>query len=320
MRGAIVLIDGLFQVNRSTEASGGGLYVDREVTLLRTLFLSNTALGYCGGVCAFGPLTVTDSLLQSNRAISYSGGALTGYGTVALSGTRLIDNAAGENGGGAFSLGAMTVNGGAFQGNRAIQSSGGGVYAERGLTVTNALFSANVAGYRGGGLFQFFGSARIVNTLFERNRSDESTMYFAATSLVSVIHTTIASPTQAGTAAITVVTGTLRVTNTIIASHTVGILRNGGTVQENFNLFFGNGLDRSAGVPVGPNSLSGNPRFANVWAGDYHLTEASPARNTGTNAGITTDFEGHPRPIGGAYDMGYDEWLPPRAYVPLVAR
>jgi hypothetical protein len=239
-------------------------------------------------------MSVTDSLVQSNRTISGSGGGLSGFATVTLSGTRLIENAAG--------------------------AEGGGVYAGSGLTVTSSRFSANMSDYAGGGLYQYNGSARIVNTLFDRNMAGGAALWFQATSLVSILHTTIASPTRAASAAFVVQAGALLVTNTIIASHTVGIQRNGGTVLENFNLFFGNGTDRSAGVPVGPNSLSGNPRFANVWAGDHHLTEASPARNTGVNAGITTDFEGHPRPIGGAYDMGYDEWLPPRAYVPLIAR
>jgi len=31
------------------------------------------------------------------------------------------------------------------------------------------------------------------------------------------------------------------------------------------------------------------------------------AINTGTNAGVTADFEGDPRPIGAGPDIGYDE-------------
>jgi predicted outer membrane repeat protein len=263
---------------------------------------------------------VTGGLFQNNLAISGNGGGVSSQGTLSLSSTQFTNNTARYDGGGAYAIGAMAVTGGVFQGNRAIDGDGGGLHARQGLTVTNARFVSNTAGFAGGGIYQFFGSARIVNALFDRNLSGISTMHFQNTSLVSVIHSTIASPTRADAAAIVVVTGTLRVTNTIIVSHALGIQRDGGTVVENFNLFFGSGADRSPGVAAGPNSITGNPRFANVWAGDYHLTEASPARNTGTNAGITTDFDGNPRPIGGAYDMGYDEWLPPRAYVPLVAR
>jgi hypothetical protein len=52
-----------------------------------------------------------------------------------------------------------------------------------------------------------------------------------------------------------------------------------------------------------------NPCF--IGGGDHHLTSASPCINTGTDAGVYTDIDGDPRPIGGVdtgFDIGFDEY------------
>jgi len=41
--------------------------------------------------------------------------------------------------------------------------------------------------------------------------------------------------------------------------------------------------------------------------GDYHLQLSSPAINTGTDAGVTDDFDEQPRPFEAAFDIGADE-------------
>lgn len=49
--------------------------------------------------------------------------------------------------------------------------------------------------------------------------------------------------------------------------------------------------------------------FVNLAAGDLHLTASSPAIDAGTTiASVTRDFDGQPRPQGGAYDVGADEY------------
>ena len=57
------------------------------------------------------------------------------------------------------------------------------------------------------------------------------------------------------------------------------------------------------------------PAFKDADSGDYHITAASAALDAGMDAGITTDIDGHPRPMRSGYDMGADE-LPP---VPIAA-
>jgi hypothetical protein len=61
------------------------------------------------------------------------------------------------------------------------------------------------------------------------------------------------------------------------------------------------------------NLLTGNPRFVNRAAGNYHLTNRSPAINQGTKApplgGIgTQDLDGGPRVKGAKPDIGADEF------------
>jgi hypothetical protein len=58
----------------------------------------------------------------------------------------------------------------------------------------------------------------------------------------------------------------------------------------------------------------------NAGADDYRLGPASAAIDAGVNAGISIDFEGSLRPLGGGFDIGFDEAISHRAYVPLVSR
>ncbi|MCF6306448.1 MAG: T9SS type A sorting domain-containing protein [Flavobacteriaceae bacterium] len=56
------------------------------------------------------------------------------------------------------------------------------------------------------------------------------------------------------------------------------------------------------------NSVTGNPDFENQAGFDFSLTNSSIAINSGTNVGVTEDFEGNPRPIHGEYDIGAYEY------------
>ena len=63
------------------------------------------------------------------------------------------------------------------------------------------------------------------------------------------------------------------------------------------------------------NNLTADAKFVNAAAGDFHLQDGSPAIDKGTDLraqGVTTDFEGVPRPQGNAFDIGADEFVPPR--------
>lgn len=76
-----------------------------------------------------------------------------------------------------------------------------------------------------------------------------------------------------------------------------------GVVDNDHNLTFDVGFNN---FMPGPGTLSADPLF--VGAGDYRLSDPSPARNSGNDTRVpvdlTTDLEGNPRIFGGRVDMG----------------
>ena len=61
-------------------------------------------------------------------------------------------------------------------------------------------------------------------------------------------------------------------------------------------------------------SVLADPLF--VGSGDYHLTSGSPARDAGTNVGLTLDFDGRAIPFGAAPDIGAYEY----GYTSIILR
>jgi parallel beta-helix repeat protein len=56
--------------------------------------------------------------------------------------------------------------------------------------------------------------------------------------------------------------------------------------------------------------IQADPKFLNAIADNYHLTSGSPAVNAGAEKGVTSDFDGNPRPLpaGGHTDIGAYEY------------
>jgi hypothetical protein len=123
--------------------------------------------------------------------------------------------------------------------------------------------------------------------------------------------------------AIAIYSGTVSAIDNIISGHATGIERLNGTAFENFNLFFDNGANLSAGVSSGGSSLpNSNPLFVAPGSDNYHVQAASPAIDQGSDLGITVDFDGDTRPIGPKVDIGFDERSPldQFIYLPLIQR
>jgi uncharacterized repeat protein (TIGR01451 family) len=313
VQGAATLNSGLFQNNQSTHSAGGGLSAG-TLGLTGTQFFSNTAAFEGGGAFALGAATLNSGLFQNNQSTGSNGGGLFANSTLALSGTQFLSNTVAFEGGGAYAGDAAALNGGLFQNNQSTGGSGGGLFANSTLALSGTQFTSNTAAGAGGGLYLFQSPSlsRIVNSVFARNTAGTGNAMYLLDSgstggTVEVIHTTVASPALAAGSAVAVSNGTANLTNTLIASHTVGIERAGGTVRENFTLFSGVATPYSGTVNSGANSITGTAGFANPAADDYRLTAASSAIDAGTNAGITTDFFGNTRPQGFSADIGYDE-------------
>jgi PKD repeat protein len=189
-------------------------------------------------------------------------------------------------------------------------TNGGGAFASTSFTATESVFINNTAN-SGGAVYHLNGTGQVTNTLFARNRAGNAGngLYLTSAGAVTILNSTIASPTQTSGNAIYIGNGTVNITNTIIASHTVGIDRQGGTARENYNLFFGNTTNLNGAITSGGNSqFCASPAFVNPTADDYHLSDRSGAIDVGlTVLSLTVDYEGEARPQGGGYDIGFDE-------------
>jgi hypothetical protein len=224
--------------------------------------------------------------------------------------------------------GPATVINTTFLNNIATNGVCGGACFDRAATVTGSIFKGNVAnGYGGGAYFGGFGSVwtgDFVNTLFAANHAGSKQgagLYVyndGGDDVVTLRHVTITSPTVGSGSAVYVLSSTLHITNTIVGSYSVGLERVAGAVSENYNLFSGVTTPYSGTVSSGGNSLTGTAAFANTT--HYKLTVASAARDAGTNVGVTTDFEGDPRPLDAGFDIGWDEANLSFLYLPVMTK
>ena len=177
----------------------------------------------------------------------------------------------------------------------------------------------STASYGGGATIQS-NEVHIVNALFAENTSD---LAGAGIDLdrgrVDVVNTTFANPIHNSHAAILNEGAALHVTDTIFVNHSIGIASTDGTVAEDYNLYYGN-ITNTYGVTMGAHSLIGDPRFVDPTHDDYHLTVGSAAIDHGVDAGVTSDLDGNPRPIGNGFDIGAYEYqsVVYRAFLPII--
>jgi hypothetical protein len=105
---------------------------------------------------------------------------------------------------------------------------------------------------------------------------------------------------------------TVILTNTIVESHTEGVvIHTGNTAILNGVLWFHNDGKTGGGanhIVTVTNAIDGDPAFVDPDGGDYHIGAGSAARDRGVDAGVTTDLDGNPRPVGAGYDLGAYEF------------
>jgi fibronectin-binding autotransporter adhesin len=329
----VLTINGTKFAENTATHSGGGVY-GSSVIITAAQFVSNYSAYEGGGIWAFSSLVIANSDFISNSADSEGGGVYVAPTRPAqIINTEFRRNTAGDGGGAV--VGSIILSGGRFEGNHAIAtiptfSGGGGLSVYDSLDITGTEFIGNSA-YRGGGILHHGTSTyganagRIVNVLFSQNTAEVGGAAFWTTSPsgTQILFTTIASPTLNGVSAIAVATGTVGLTNTIIANHAVGIERINGDVYEDYNLFFSNTTNISGTlVSGGTHDVFGNPNFVDPALGNYHIISPSAAIDAGVNAGVATDLDGLPRPFGAGHDIGAYEYInfTTRVYLPLVRR
>lgn len=320
----LTVTNGLFQDNQCTVGGcdGGALLVFSKAFIRDSQFISNTAQDQGGAVSAGGMLNLTNGLFQNNRSVFGAGGALYSIGSAIMTDAQFISNTSRGNGGGLYAFSTLTITNGLFQDNHSSMGKGGGLTAAGAFHASGTQFLRNVA-LQGGGLYHNLFDGRVVNSLFVSNIASNtlgSALLLESVDTFEIVHTTVADPGFGSGFAIQVLTGTTRITNTIITSHSVGISNTNGIVNQNYNLFFDNGTNTHGSITGGANSITGDPKFVDPTGDNYHIDVGSAAIDAGTNAGVTIDFDGEIRPQYGNFDIGYDEFTSERTFLPLVMR
>jgi uncharacterized repeat protein (TIGR01451 family) len=296
-------------VGNSTSGTAGGIFVwTGNAILTRTTISNNTAMAGGGLFVSDGNLTIVNSQVLDNYASSDGGGVLVFEGNATLTGTQIEDNSAENDGGGAYvylNNAVLEVIDGDIGRNSA--HNGGGVYIEAGsATLERTQIISNSALEFGGGIFILSGDSTLVNTIVADNQSTLAGpgAYIGSGSGV-FYHTTVVHNTGGNGVGIEV-GGTAHLTNTIVASHTIGVLSVNTTVLES-TLWYGNEADLQGEASSRTNDVFGNPVFIDPNAGDYHVGSSSVAIDQGVPTDLSTDIDGEIRPRGLYPDIGADE-------------
>ena len=318
-------VNSRFDKNYCTNSTcrGGAIFVNSgSLDLNNSEVISNSARKGGGIWIQTGAATVDHSLIERNVAVEVGGMYVAS--TLVMTQTDVLSNTAtggGVTAGGAgiYSGGGATTISSLFMNNaeRDAVHKGGALYVAAGVLASYGTRFINNIATSGGAIYQGGSAdAYITNTLLARNTATSGNgmaLYLNMGGTANVVHTTIATPTFAAGNAIYVDAGSFSSTNTILINHATGIVKEtSGSVQEDYNLFFGNTKNfthTGAIAVVSPgNTLIGDPAFVNMNTDDYHLRDTSLAIERGyTQTGVFVDFEGTGRPQKLGPDIGFDE-------------
>ncbi|HEY9173139.1 MAG TPA: choice-of-anchor Q domain-containing protein [Verrucomicrobiae bacterium] len=269
------------------------VYLTNEVSLsgfTLTGGATGTEVDHSGGGVLSEGAVVTNCVIVGNTASSYGGGV---YGASRLFNCLIISNSA-SAGGGTWegSLSNCTLIG------NAARSGGGAAYAwlYNCLVISN---SAAISPDFGGGGGGTYGSFLYNCTVVGNSGSGASGLLFYPVGAMSALYNCI-------------------------------LFHNSCSAAEQYSDIAGskNGI-RAQNCCVTPqsgwdwqtnneNCFARDPRFVDEAAGDLRLRSDSPCINAGLNdyAPAGTDFDGNPRIVGGAVDIGAFEFQSPQSTMP----
>src|SRR3989337_3601523 len=347
--GNLTLTDNTFTNNTAVNGDGGGfatLFTGavqlNNATLTDNNFTDNSAGDDGGGAIVDANLnvTATDNTFTGNSAGGDGGGLHTEAQNVTLDVNEFDNNTADANGGGASADADEDVNamGNTFSNNSAEGEGGGSLIVAENVTLDANELASNIAAAYGGGLHaSVANNAILTNHIFIDNSSDvngggaditadDATLTNNTFTLNSTrgdgggLNRNINDATSAN------------IFNNIIFNNSatgdggdifVDDDFNNNLIGSTVNLFnndfsdFFSVCENTVGCTANINEASNidaDPLFVNAAAGNVHLTANSPAIDLGSPTAPdlpATDFDGNPRIIGPAPDMGALEFTGP---------
>jgi hypothetical protein len=144
-------ISGLTIEYGDTQDGGGGIYNDGMLTLNDSIVIHNRALsGFGGGIENTGTLNVSDSTLAANSAVA--GGGIYIGGTADVVNSTFFNNSASGGGGGIYNASTATITDSTFASNNAAHGGGGAIDNDGTLAVGASTLSGNTTTGAGGAL------------------------------------------------------------------------------------------------------------------------------------------------------------------------
>jgi uncharacterized repeat protein (TIGR01451 family) len=320
-------------VGSNIAARGGGLYLEAsDAQLNGNRVISNTADHGGGLFLDNSPASIAGNTIAQNTATTWGAGLNLQSSHATVRENEIYDNVCSGDGAGGLGLYASNaiVESNTFRSNDAVLS-GGAVYANGGqpellrnrfevngahnavfLWRSDALLDANTVADSNMGVFMFDSRALLTNNILSGNSSSGLVAEGASPQLIH--NTLVGNGTglwindrwQEGI----YYTSTVALTNTILSGNLVGLeVGADNRADLEATLWFDNGTDWSGGGAIGHGAISlwRDPRFLDAGQGDYHLDSGSGAVDAGVDAGVVTDLDGDPRPLGGGFDIGADE-------------
>lgn len=279
---------------------GGGIYLEQSVAgeIERNHITENVGseagVGSGGGVAAYwcDLLWVLDNWFDGNTASAApgkigEGGALNIITSldILIGRNEMWSNVANPTGG-----------------------SGGAIWMDSNVSfrLVNNIIAKNIASEWGGGLALWADASRRITGTLEHNT-------FVGNNLGEgngKVAVCVESPYVQ-----------LRLINNLFSEHSMAVdVAPGSSAALSGTLFFMNSVANTGGggTITSVSAISGLDPLLN---GSAHLSSGSPAINAGVTSALTNDIDGDHRPTGVGYDIGADEWVPPRwAWVPLLLK
>ncbi|MBV6396461.1 MAG: hypothetical protein HFACDABA_02059 [Anaerolineales bacterium] len=307
--GAIYSLVGLEVANSTihgnTASNGGGIFNSGAGTLTITTstISGNMASNSGGGIHNNGTATITASTISGNTA--YSGGGIYNKHTATISASTISGNMASNSGGGIYNNETATITASTISGNTAY--SGGGIYNNSTATISASTISGNTADSEGGGIVNY-DSLSVTNSTLAGNSASgygSGAIYTWGTTMLTNV--TISGNASASQAAVWNQSGTLHLTNTLIANSTGADCQNDGTLGTNVNNLIEDNTCSPAlsGDPrLGPLTDNGGPTQTMALQADSPAIDAGNPMICANSTINNLDQRGQVRPVGVTCDIG----------------